>query len=102
MQAAIDKARAETEAKGELKIDPKGTYGIICRACTKPNAPNATFCTGCSFPASKWDLQRLPDNIFLEMVNGKDVVLSASASASAPALDRVSSVDPSLYRSIIY
>jgi len=71
--AAIEKARKDTEAKGDLKIDPKGTYGIVCRACTKPNAPNATFCTGCSFPATKWDLLRLPDNVFLQVIKGEAV-----------------------------
>jgi len=71
--AEIEKARKDVEAKGEPVRDPKGTYGSVCRACTKPNAIHVTFCTGCSFPASKWDIQRLPDNIFLEMVKGVDV-----------------------------
>lgn len=72
---AIEDTREEVKKKGReaLRPDPKGTYGIICRACTKPNAPTATFCTGCSFPAVEWDLQRLPDNVFLDLVNGKDV-----------------------------
>lgn len=63
--AAIDDARAAVRAKGPLVMDPKGTYGLICRACTKPNSTNVTFCTGCSFPSTVEDIQRLPDNIFL-------------------------------------
>jgi diadenosine tetraphosphate (Ap4A) HIT family hydrolase len=49
------------------------TYGIICPACTKPNSLSTDFCTGCSFPVSKYDIYRLPDNIFLELVKGKDI-----------------------------
>lgn len=71
--AAIEKARAEAAAKGEIDMKSGGTFGSICRFCTKPNSVSVAFCTGCSFPASKWDIQRLPDNIFLEMVKGKDV-----------------------------
>jgi diadenosine tetraphosphate (Ap4A) HIT family hydrolase len=70
--AEIDKARKEAEEKNQPQ-DPKGTYGLVCRACSKPNAIHVTFCTGCSFPSSKWDIQRLPDNIFLELVKGKDI-----------------------------
>jgi len=65
--------RCSDLGRDALRPEPKATYGIICRACAKPNAPTVTFCTGCSFPASEWDLQRLPDNIFLELVNGKDI-----------------------------
>lgn len=74
--ALIEEARNLVKAKGRdaLMPDPKGSYGIVCRACTKPNAPTVTFCTGCSFPASEWDIQRLPDNIFLELVRGVDIV----------------------------
>jgi len=46
---------------------------MICRACTKPNSVHVEFCTGCSFPAKKEDIARLPDNIFLQMINGEDV-----------------------------
>jgi hypothetical protein len=63
--AAIEEARAAVRAKGPLVMDPKGTYGLICRACTKPNSTNVTFCTGCSFPSTVEDVQRLPDNIFV-------------------------------------
>jgi hypothetical protein len=70
---AIEKARAEVRAKGPLVMDPKSTYGLICRACTKPNSTNVTFCTGCSFPSTAEDIQQLPSNIFLELVQGKDI-----------------------------
>jgi len=70
--AEIEKARAETEKKGPLDMS-KGTFGMVCRACTKPNALNVNFCTGCSFPSTQWDIQKLPDNIFLELVKGVDV-----------------------------
>jgi len=70
--AAIEAAREEVRKQGReaLRPDPSATYGIVCRACSKPNAPTARFCTGCSFPCEEWDLQRLPDNIFLELVKG--------------------------------
>jgi len=71
--ADIEKKRAEAKAKGPLVRDPKGTYGIVCRACIKPNTVTATFCTGCSFPCVEWDIERLPDNIFLMLINGQDI-----------------------------
>jgi len=71
--AAIEDARAVVRAKGALARDPKGTYGLICRACTKPNSVDVDFCTGCGFPSQPEDVQRLPDNIFKELVDGKDI-----------------------------
>jgi len=68
----IESARAEARAN-PIQMDPKGNYGLICRACTKPNNLNQTFCTGCGFPCVKEDIQRLPDNTFLELVKGKDI-----------------------------
>lgn len=47
--------------------------GLICRACTKPNTISTTFCTGCGFPCTEDDIQRLPDNIFLQLVKGEDI-----------------------------
>jgi len=38
----------------------------------KPNAIEVTFCTGCSFGITEWDIQRVSDNIFLDMINGID------------------------------
>lgn len=67
------KGDEQIKAKGDIVLDPKGNYSLVCRACSKPNAPTATFCTGCSFPTSPYDLQRMPDNIFLDLVNGKDI-----------------------------
>lgn len=73
--AEIEAARAAAMAAGEeaLRPDKDGTYGIVCRMCAKPNAPEQRFCTGCGFACSKWDLQRLPDNVFLDLVRGKDI-----------------------------
>eukprot|EP00823_Brevimastigomonas_motovehiculus_P003038 TRINITY_DN1825_c0_g1_i3.p1 TRINITY_DN1825_c0_g1~~TRINITY_DN1825_c0_g1_i3.p1 ORF type:complete len:260 (+),score=57.95 TRINITY_DN1825_c0_g1_i3:194-973(+) len=68
----IEKAREEAKSKG-LKRDPKGVYGVVCPACIKPNAVTASFCTGCSFPCTEEDVQRLPDNVFLLMVQGQDI-----------------------------
>jgi len=71
--AAIETARAADRAKGPLVRDPKGTYGLICRACAKPNSVDVSFCTGCSFPSQPEDVQRLPDNIFGLLVQGQDI-----------------------------
>jgi len=70
--AAIEEDRKAAQAKGPIVRDPKGTYGKVCRACTKPNALDVSFCTGCSFSTSEWDVQRLPDNVFLELIKGKE------------------------------
>jgi len=67
----LKKKRAETKAKSALN-DPKATYKKICRACYKPNAVEVSFCTGCSFETNEWDLQRVSDNIFLDMIKGID------------------------------
>jgi len=69
----IERVRAQAKARGPLIRDPKGVYGVVCPACTKPNALAATFCTGCSFPCCEWDIQRLPDNVFLLMIQGQDI-----------------------------
>jgi hypothetical protein len=29
---------------------PKAQYGVVCRACTKPNTLSIQYCTGCGFP----------------------------------------------------
>jgi len=67
----LKKKRDELKAKNAPQ-DPKATYKKICRACDKPNALEVTFCTGCSFGITEWDLQRVSDNIFLDMINGID------------------------------
>ncbi|KAL0481096.1 histidine triad nucleotide-binding protein [Acrasis kona] len=54
------------------KAFPNAQYGLVCRACTKPNTASVDFCTGCSFPCTPDDIEKLPDNIFLEMINGRD------------------------------
>ena len=143
--AAIEDARAIVRAQGPLVMDKQHTYGLICRACTKPNSPTVPFCTGpsvtrtlrmptacvvrkrkhrgvrlasrssftpvasfrkrthasgaccqrhgaavwaqnkmlcalclclrtgCGFPSQPEDVQRLPSNIFLSLVEGQDI-----------------------------
>jgi diadenosine tetraphosphate (Ap4A) HIT family hydrolase len=69
--AAIEERRAKSRAENEGKErDPKGNYKKVCPACDKPNALEVNFCTGCSFGLTEWDIQRLPDNIFLEIIKG--------------------------------
>jgi len=69
-------------------IDPKRTYRKICPACSKPNAlsksllfigetngyQGVNYCSGCGFPLSHADIQRVSDNIFLDMIKGLDTV----------------------------
>lgn len=68
--ASIESARA---IHGIIEQKPGFNYGSICRACTKPNTITVTFCTGCGFPSTAADIDQLPDNIFLELVRGKDI-----------------------------
>lgn len=56
----IEKERAEQKQKNETR-DSKKVYGVVCRACTKPNALTVNFCTGCGFIATEDDIQQLPD-----------------------------------------
>jgi len=71
---SIDSSRLAAVSSGlTSQSDPKGTYGLICPACTKPNTLSTSFCTGCAFPLTSSDVRRLPDNIFLELVKGKDI-----------------------------
>lgn len=70
----IEKERAD---KGEklkellLKFPiEKFQYGKICPACTKPNNKDTEFCTGCSFPLTADDLEKLPDNVFMDIITG--------------------------------
>src|SRR5690606_21126114 len=71
--AAINAKREEVKAKGKPARDPKGTYRLVCPACEKPNSLTVTFCTGCGFTLSEFDEQKMPDNIFLELIGGKDI-----------------------------
>ena len=54
----------------------------------QPNSISVSFCTGCSFPASKWDIVRQPDNVFLEIVNGKAKEMGVSVSVAQSLLHR--------------
>eukprot|EP01080_Neovahlkampfia_damariscottae_P005201 gene5201-8807_t len=65
----IEKERNE---KPDIEMDSKKQYGIVCPACTKPNSISVNFCTGCSFGTTKKDIQQLPDNVFMNIILGKD------------------------------
>ena len=67
--AIIEKERNDKE---DVEMDPKKQYGIVCPACTKPNSVSVNFCTGCSFETTKKDIQQLPDNVFMNIILGKD------------------------------
>ncbi len=65
----IKKEREAAQQRGPLEIFADKEYGLICRACTKPNNLNQHFCTGCGFEIDKqWDIQQLPDNVFYQSV----------------------------------
>jgi diadenosine tetraphosphate (Ap4A) HIT family hydrolase len=49
---------------------PNATYGLVCRACQKPNSIKVDFCTGCGFPCTPDDIEKLPDNVFLDIIRG--------------------------------
>lgn len=67
----ITKERLDQNTKNLAK-DEKKTYGIICRACTKPNTLTVNFCTGCGFAATEDDVQAMPENVFMDIIIGKD------------------------------
>lgn len=67
----IEEERAVSKTNPVQIIEGK-QYGIVCRACTKPNTLSVDFCTGCGFPATREDIIQLPDNVFLDMINGKN------------------------------
>jgi hypothetical protein len=68
----IEKERKEKE---NVEQDSKKTYGIVCPACSKPNSISVHFCTGCSFPTTTKDIQQLPDNVFMNIILGKDTTV---------------------------
>jgi diadenosine tetraphosphate (Ap4A) HIT family hydrolase len=67
----IEKERKSQHEKNETR-DTTKTYGIVCRACTKPNTLTVNFCTGCGFTATEDDVQALPENVFMDIIIGKD------------------------------
>eukprot|EP00455_Lapot_gusevi_P017581 TRINITY_DN1943_c0_g1_i1.p1 TRINITY_DN1943_c0_g1~~TRINITY_DN1943_c0_g1_i1.p1 ORF type:complete len:241 (-),score=76.83 TRINITY_DN1943_c0_g1_i1:77-799(-) len=71
-KAAIEAKREAARQANKPRIEGK-TYKKICPACDKPNALEVDFCTGCSFSLVDWDIELVPDNIFLELVQGKDI-----------------------------
>jgi len=70
--AQIEKERAE---HGIIEMNSSNTYGKICRACTKPNSLSVTFCTGCGYNITKEDIFQLPDNVFMDIILGKDTTV---------------------------
>ncbi|KAL9652537.1 hypothetical protein ABK040_000107 [Willaertia magna] len=67
----LDQIEKERSERGIIEQLSKHQYGKICPACSKPNTPNVEFCTGCSFPLVEQDVQKLPDNIFLDIIHGR-------------------------------
>jgi diadenosine tetraphosphate (Ap4A) HIT family hydrolase len=70
--ASIESARAADRAR-PLVREVGAQYGSICRACSKPNSEAVDYCTGCNFPSQPEDIQKLPENIFLQLVHGEDI-----------------------------
>jgi len=70
--AIIEEERKKRREQGLVIDTTKHTYGKICPACVKPNSTNVNFCTGCSFPLTEDDVQQLPDNVFLDIITGKN------------------------------
>jgi diadenosine tetraphosphate (Ap4A) HIT family hydrolase len=65
----IKKEREEN--KKTFKKEEKVEYGLICRACLKPNRLGAKHCTSCYFDCDEWDIQKIPSNIFLDIIEGR-------------------------------
>eukprot|EP01080_Neovahlkampfia_damariscottae_P010228 gene10228-2648_t len=59
------------ENKKTFKKEEKTEYGLLCRACDKPNRIGAKNCTRCYFECHEWDIQKLPSNIFLDIIEGR-------------------------------
>jgi diadenosine tetraphosphate (Ap4A) HIT family hydrolase len=70
----IQRERAENEVKLREMLSrfPMNTfqYGKVCPACTKPNNKDTPFCTGCGFELTSSDIQKLPDNVFMDIITG--------------------------------
>ncbi|ELR24964.1 UBA/TSN domain containing protein [Acanthamoeba castellanii str. Neff] len=66
IEAKREAARARREDLGEH-------YRLICPVCEKPNHPAVASCTGCAFVLSPWDAAKVPANVFLDLVQGKDI-----------------------------
>lgn len=73
MLRKINEQRESARLKGKSERDPAATYKLVCPCCKKPNALTVSFCTGCSFTLSEWDEQQMPDNVFLDLVQGQDI-----------------------------
>mmetsp|Transcript_11033 Transcript_11033/g.41126 ORF Transcript_11033/g.41126 Transcript_11033/m.41126 type:complete len:280 (+) Transcript_11033:339-1178(+) len=61
----------ERQKRGTIEKFENKEYGSICPACEKPNTLKVTYCTGCAFPLTKEDIQQLPDNVFLDILQGR-------------------------------
>jgi diadenosine tetraphosphate (Ap4A) HIT family hydrolase len=67
----IQKERDEN--KKTFKREENGEYGFVCPACLKPNRLNAINCTRCYFTHNEWDIQKLPSNVFLDIIQGREL-----------------------------
>jgi diadenosine tetraphosphate (Ap4A) HIT family hydrolase len=71
-QEILEKRKLK-EKKGPIPRDPSASYKLVCPTCEKPNAESVTFCTGCGYGLSPWDLEKQPENIFRDLIGGKDI-----------------------------
>lgn len=63
--------KEERKLRGIIKRIQGKEYGKNCPACDKPNNIQVDFCTGCGFPLVEEDVIQLPDNIFLDILQGR-------------------------------
>lgn len=64
----IASVRAAARARGLLVPTPDGVWAHICPCCTKPNATTVQECTGCAMTLDPADIKRMPDNVFMAIV----------------------------------
>lgn len=66
----IEKEREET--KKSFKKEDGEEFGLICKACSKPNRLAAKNCTACVFDLHEHDIVKLPKNVFLDILEGRN------------------------------
>lgn len=66
----IEKEREETKNYFQKEKDEE--YALICKACNKPNRMGASNCTACVFTLHEWDIQKIPKNVFLDIIEGRN------------------------------
>eukprot|EP01116_Phalansterium_solitarium_P006249 TRINITY_DN18555_c0_g1_i1.p1 TRINITY_DN18555_c0_g1~~TRINITY_DN18555_c0_g1_i1.p1 ORF type:complete len:290 (+),score=34.48 TRINITY_DN18555_c0_g1_i1:14-883(+) len=68
--ARIELARADARSNNVTRIAGIN-YQKVCPACGKPNALQIDFCTACGFNLFEEDVQRMPDNIFIDIIEDR-------------------------------